>query len=170
MNIIPIYCVQTRDNEFIPFWELNYHHSEMYGDVYTVKGKGEYSSNEYFSLVQCYYDLKIHKILLGKIKDYYPKLGFKVGQKVLLEQSTCSKSLAFDKIKEIVFEEYESSIKKAKDMESYELKYYFTEDDQKLIDLKEVFEIRSWKPLYVMESGKRIEHYTQIYTVVNDED
>ncbi len=164
---IPCKCLQV-GNDFIPFWELNFIKHEDYGEGFYQKDESEYSAS-YNDLVDCYWDSKDKKIILGKIKDVYPdesKIEHKVGKTVLVELDTPYGSYKIDKIKEIFYEEYETRIVKVKKLDSYELKWYFTDEEVKSLNKNDLYEIRTWKPFYKTESGSIIKWDYQIKTLI----
>lgn len=165
---IPCKCLQS-GNDFIPFWELNWLKSEMYGEGFYQKDQSQYEAS-YNNLVDCYWDSKDRKIILGQVKDVYPdetKLEHKVGKTVLVELENPYGAYKIDKISEIVYEEYETRIVKVKKLDSYELKWYFAEEEVKSLNKNDLFEIRNWKPYYKTESGLIIKWNHQIKTLVN---
>ena len=63
---------------------------------------------------------------------------------------------------DIEYIEYDSEVKKVKKMEKYELNWYFTEEEQKSLNINDLYEIRSWKPFYKLASGKIIKWEYQL--------
>ena len=162
---IPTKCLQIK-NELIPFWELNFTKHRDYGEGYYTKDSNEWHAH-YQELIDCYWDSKQHKIISGLVKDIYPKEDqynklYKKGDEVLVEKDT--NSFYLDKIKEVVYEEYDSHIYKVKKMDNW-YRQFFTEEE--LADPNTLYEIRVWKPFYKLESGKLIRYDYQLKTLVN---
>ena len=159
---IPCKCLQS-GNEFIPFWLLNYIKHEDYGKGYYTDSIYEAS---YHDLVDCLWDIKHKKVIVGIIKNIYIKdedLEYKKGETVLLESD--GSSYKIDKILDVTFEEYDTTVVKAKNMEDYYSKYFTDEEKKNLKD--EVYELRIWKPFYILESGKKTKWSYQIRRLVN---
>jgi hypothetical protein len=160
MRYIPCYALKV-NNEYTPYWKLDYSYEEDYGHGYTTEDS--YRTN-YSNLTECLYDLVEKKIVLGIVKDIYQKPKYQVGQQVLVE--TGSSLYSIDSIKEIVYQTYESTCYLAKDLDEYQLKWYFTEDEIKEIKLNELYEFRLWEPYYLLESGKLIKYNHQLAQLV----
>jgi hypothetical protein len=47
-------------------------------------------------------------------------------------------------------------------MEDYELNWYFTPEEQKGLNPKDLYEVRRWKPFYRLASGKLIKWEHQL--------
>ena len=151
---IPVKCLQI-DKEFIPFWKLTYIKHEDYGEGFYKEGGDRYNAS-YSSLVDCLWDSKQKKVILGNIKDYYPdadNMEFKLDEVDLHEIERTHNSYKLDKVIEIVFEEYDTHISQAKKMDSWEKNRYFTVEEIANMKVDDVYEIRSWKPFYKLESG-----------------
>ena len=158
---IPCKCLQ-KGNEFIPFWELNWTKSEDYGEGFYKDGDTQWDAS-FLDLQDCYWDSKNKKIITGIIKDVYPdksKLAHKIDEVVLVEENHTAYRL--DKVIDITFEEFETSIIKVKKMEDYELKWYFTEEEIKSLNRNDLYEVRRWKPTYKTENGRSIKWDHQI--------
>lgn len=162
MRYIPCYALQVEGN-YIPYWKLDYSYEEDYGHGY--KAKDNYRTT-YGDLTECFYDLVEKKIVLGIVKDIYEKPKYQVGQQVLVDSHNSTYRL--DVIKEIVYEKYESSCRKAKDLDEYQLSWYFTKDEIKDIKFNELYEFRRWEPYYLLESGKLIKYNHQLAQLIKD--
>ena len=150
---IPCKCLQV-GNDFIPFWELTWTKNEDYGEGFYKNGESQWDAS-YSNLVDCYWDSKNKKIILGIIKDVYPsveKLKFKIDEVVLIEVASFD-TFKLDKIAGVEYNEYETQIVKVKKLDSYELKWYFSDEEIKSLNLNDLYEIRKWKPTYITESG-----------------
>lgn len=155
---IPCKCLHIKQHdEFIPFWELSYEYDEEMGEYF--KSKDHYQ-RYYGDLIDCYWDIKDKKVLFGLIKDIYPKdAPFKLDEVVLVEVAGKYGTMKEDKVVEIFYENYETSIRKLKKMEKYELTHYFSKEELKEAKLEDIYEIRTWSPSYKLQSGDII-HYT----------
>lgn len=162
---IPAKALKISDTEYIPFWELTFSTCEMYGDGYTLKD--DYKTHHH-NLSDCYWDTKKHKLLLGIVKDVYPeKTEFKKEEEVYVEAKY--NSFKEDKIIDIVYEEYESYIKSVKTViENNEIRFYFSEKEQKNLDVNAIYEFRNWKAYYVLESGETIKWDHKLKHKVNE--
>ncbi len=147
-RLVPCYCIQI-GNEFVPFWELKYRESEQFGEHFY------YDHSERFNdLIKCYYDLHTRKILLGKVKEVYPKeTRYTKGELVLVEAKGLYNTMRETTVVDVLFEEYETRIISVKGLEDYELDSYFTEEEQKTLILDDVYEIRQYQPTYVFSDG-----------------
>ena len=87
-------------------------------------------------------------------------MAHKIDEVVLVEENHFAYRL--DKVIDITFEEFETSIIKVKKMEDYELKWYFSEEEIKSLNRNDLYEIRRWKPTYKTENGRSIKWDHQI--------
>lgn len=151
--------VKTENNIIVPIWDerIVFEKTEMYGNKITLKDD---RYKEYSSLVDCIFDLKNKTLSIGIELNNYPtekQLEFKIGEIILFEKST--RVLAEAIITDIVYEEYDLRIIKGKKMESYEIQKY--KDIE--IDLNCLYAIKTWKPFYILDNGKKIEWNHQLY-------
>jgi hypothetical protein len=150
---IPTKALQVKDSEFVPYWKLKHQYHKDYGEGFIIEN--DYKIN-YNNLVDCYWDTKDHKLILGIVKDVYPeKTSYYEEEDVFIEvdHSTYKE----DKIQKIFYEEYESKIHKISSLIKHnELRWYFTKEEQKNLDINAIYEIRLWKPYYILYSGEII--------------
>lgn len=149
------------DNNYIPYWELEYVEDEDCG--YGYKAKSSYKTY-YGKLTECLYDLVEKTVILGIVKDIYEEPKYQVGQQVLVDNG--SNTYKLDVIKKIIYEKYESTCTKAKELDKYQLSWYFTEDEIKDIKLNQLYEFRNWEPYYLLESGRLIKYNHQLAQLV----
>lgn len=155
---IPILALQKKDNVLIPFWELEFIKSDLYGDGYRIK---ETKEESFANLKEVFWDLKNQKIIIGIIKDYYPSnLEYSVGEDVLFEVK--SREYGISKIKEIRYDTYETEIIKIKKSDNSTINWYFTKEEKALLNPNDIYEIRKWQPIYILENGKEIKHDHQL--------
>lgn len=150
-RFVKTFCLQINEN-FIPFWKLDLFEDEDYGEGYKVEGDFQ---RHYHDLKECYWDIKEKKIVFGKVKEIKGKNEeFFVDEVVYVEISKPYGYFKESIIKEIVYEEYETSIHKIKNLEQYELDMYFTEQEQLELNLEDIYEIRTWKPYWKLDDGE----------------
>lgn len=155
---IPIKAIKTSDNELIPFWDksISYREDEDCGRGANIKG--HYHS--YYNFVDCVYDTETGKVEGGIYIDYYPDanhLEFKKGQDVFFEKK--HRVLGESKIKEIVYEEFELSIHKGKDISEYYQKTYVNIN----FESETLYAFKQWKPFYLLDNGVLIKWTHQLY-------
>lgn len=154
-RFIPVKCLQDGNN-LIPFWELNYTKHEDYGEGFYKKGDSKWDS-KYQDLTDCYWDSKEKKIITGIVLDVYPsseEVEYKIGDEVLIEEEREINTFRIDKIEDIIFEEYDTAIKKVK-MDEWELRS-FTKEQREKLNKEDLYEFRLWKPYYKVASGEII--------------
>ena len=153
-RFVKTFCLKT-DDEFIPFWELDFFEEEDEGQYYRVKD--DYA-RYYGDLIECYWDTQDKVLVFGKIKEIKsePKEFFS-GESVYIEMD--GKNYGYFReavIKDIVYQQYETSIRKVKSIEKYELDLYFTKEEQLALKPEDIYEIRTWIPYYELEDGELI--------------
>lgn len=157
-RFIPTQCLQVSDKDFVPFWQLDYVKDEMCGEGFKQKDSWQVSYNK---LIDCYWDTKKHVIVFGKVKNFYPeKIAFQKDENVFVEDSHDVYYEA--QIVEILFEEYETMVIKIKKKSQSEIKWYFTLEEQKELVIGDIYEIRSFKPTYVLSDGRKITYDHQL--------
>jgi len=154
--------VKTKENTIIPIWDerLVFEKSE-HGNIIKMKGS---DFVEYFSLIECIYDLKKKKIEIGIELNVYPienNINFKKGEEVYFESDF--RTLTCSKIKDIIYVDYELVIKKGRSFDKFE------KDIEKDIEINKdsLYAIKRWKPYYELENGKIIEWEHQLYHISN---
>mgnify|MGYP001610698023 FL=1 len=148
---ILIKALQTKDS-LIPFWELEYQHSEMYGCGFRHTNTS--GSFHYTRLVEVLWDMKATSIKASISKDYYSETKFAVGDKVVVEKD--SYSSYEDTITKVVFTEFESMFYKAKDLAEHgSFRSLFTAAE--LSEPNIVVEVKCWKSFYKLACGQVIE-------------
>lgn len=156
---IVVQAIKKRDNTLVPIWDESVelqHTQECGNEIVLNKDFRE----KYFSVVECIYDLKSRKLSAGIEIDVYPTekdSSFKKGETVLFEQN--SKVLQETKIIDIVYEEYDLTIKKGKAFEQYEVKSYGLKD----ILADSIYAIKTWYPFYVLENGEKVKTTYKLY-------
>ena len=155
MNVkrfIPVFAIKNSKNELIPIWDKNsivYEKSSDLGEYLRLK---DTYAEKYFSVVECYYDLKKHLLCAGTILNIYPEQkNLKYSKDEVVYFSVRHGVIEETKIKDILFEEFESIISKGKKID----KYYLGFISNVKIEPEEIYEIRTWKPTYVLENGKK---------------
>ncbi len=165
MNIqryVSTQAVKTKDNQIIPIWDdrIVFEKTEMYGNQIKLKGD---SFNEYFSVIECIYDLKTKQIEIGIELNQYPdleKLQYKTGELVLYEKTPRCLDEAL--IQDIIFEEYDLRIKRGHKLNNWDLKSFEGVERSKDV----LYAIKSWKPVYLLDNGLKIEYDHQLYRKV----
>lgn len=157
-RFITVTAVLSSKNELIPIWDerIRYSKSEMYG--HEVEIEGERGSK---NLVECIYDLKTKTLSAGIEIDVYPqkdKLEYKIGEEVLVEVGL-NRVLEKTKIVDIVYTEFDLTIRKGKKIENYQIGY----NKDLVIDPNSLYSIKNWKPFYVLENGAVIEYTYKLY-------
>lgn len=160
MRYVPCYALKV-DNEYIPYWQLKYVEDKDNREGYRVED--DYKAH-YCKLTECLYDLVEKKILLGIVKDVYENSLFIVGEQVVLKLTNTKYTT--DTIKEIIYEKYKSNCIKVNDFDDYKLDYYFTKEEANKLKLNDLYEIRVWKPYYLLESGELIKYDYQLAQLV----
>lgn len=112
-------AINTKEG-LIPIWDsrITFQEDDVVGQSISVKGDTLFK--EYFSLLECIYDLKTRELNVGIEINVYPdenKLAFKKGESVFYEQS--HKVISEAKISDIVYEEYDLKILRGKKVLSY---------------------------------------------------
>lgn len=152
-RLVPTFCARFKEG-FIPLWQLTYQNSEIYGEIY-LYNHFHHSGD----LTPCYWDTLDKKIVFGKIIDYYVKeTPYKVGETVYVEKQY--RNLKEDIVEKVFFEVYEPKILLAS---SDEISYYLSAEEKDKLNKDDVFEIRIWKPYYVLKSGEVIKYEHKLY-------
>ena len=138
-------CLALDNGRKIMVTDLKFIKNEDFSDEYSYgKSFRDTTSGELI------YDIQAHKFVDSVFIDYYPKLKYKVGNEYLIEQN--HHDLKRETLKEIKFNEYESSFAKYKDLYSEHVK--LIPDEIKLqLTPNSLIEVRSYKPYYIFESG-----------------
>ncbi len=164
------HAVKMDNNELVPIWDsrISYNKSDNCGESLMLR---EITRKEFFSLVECIYDLKTKKIKLGIEINVYPEgenLEFQKEEIVLFEKK--NRVLTETKIIDIVFEEYDLQIKKGRDLESYDIQRLskFGLDENK-IEPKSLYAIKHWKPYYVVEDGTKVKYTHKLFRKDNQD-
>lgn len=149
-----IQAVKTAKNELIPIWDerITFEKSEMYGNLISVKGE----RRDFYTVVECIFDLKTKKLELGIEYNYYPdKLEFTKGETVYLEET--HRNLVETKLVDIVYEEYDLEIKRGNKLDDWWL--------SEIKDLQEnsLYAIKLWKPVFVLENGVRTQYVHKLW-------
>lgn len=158
---IVIQALKTETNELIPFWSdrLKFTPTGDCGDSVLLDGN---SWKNYFSFVDCIYDLKTKTISMGVEINSYPdinRLEFKINESVYYE--TKHRHLGMSKLIAVEFEEFDLSILKGSRIENYERSYF--KDIE--FDDNTLYAIKHWKPKYVLESGFKTHYEHQLHHI-----
>lgn len=153
MRYIKCFALQV-NNEYLPYWLLDYVEDEDYGSGYKY-GDG-FNEVSYSGLTECLYNLVEKKVVIGIVKDNYEKPEYAINQQVLV-QVTYNK-YTIKTIKDIVYEEYESKCIKVKDLDEVDLHWYFTKEEISNLKVNDLYEIRVWKPFYVLNDDSVIKY------------
>jgi len=154
-------AILTQGNVLIPFWDkkIKYSKSEDFGVSLTLEG--DYHNYE---LIDCLYDFKLKKLLIGIDVDVYPKAHeFEKGQKVYYELNGLGiphQTLGVAKIKEIVYEEYELRILKGSKLTQWDIAAI---KPPIVIEPNALYAIKNWKSFYILDNGIKIEYAHQLY-------
>ena len=151
-------AINTKEG-LIPIWDsrITFQEDDVVGQSISVKGDTLFK--EYFSLLDCIYDLKTRELNVGIEINVYPdenKLAFKKGESVFYEQS--HKVISEAKISDIVYEEYDLKILRGKNMDDY-----YSARFKIIIERDTLYAIKNWKPFYVLDNGKKIIWEHQLY-------
>ena len=123
------------------------------------------------SIIACYWNTVKKTVLIGIIKDIYPKesqLEFNVGDVVFVNDDyDRTIGNVIDRITEIVYEDYEIQISKIKKMDISSIKWYFSEEEIKSLNKDDLYEFRIWKPYWKTEGGLTIKWVHQIKKISN---
>lgn len=162
-RLITIIAAVIRDELttiYVPFWELTWKNDEY------ILPEKYHTQN--FNLVECMWDMKKQSVFLGIVKEikYLPN-NFKVGDKVFYSESHIRPGY-FSEIVDVVFEEYESRVRKFKDIEHYYLSS-FSEEELLNSKPKDIYELRIFKPWFVLASGYIVKYDMYLYRVKEDE-
>lgn len=147
------------ENDIIPIWDekLKYEKHPLYGKGLWDEENGKH----HIMYTEAVYDIKKRKIIKGIIIDCYPDehLEFAINDEVYRDVDR--KGLKKDKVKDIIFKEYEDTIYKgSKLIDSYKTDKF----GDVTIDPYQMYCLRNWKPFWVMESdGEIIEWAHQLY-------
>jgi hypothetical protein len=155
-------------NELLPLWELVYHPADtpdndtcLDGFSHTKYHKPNYTPN----IVDCVYDLQDKCVVPVIIKDHYPTPDkYAVGQEVMLEVQNESHTLTRETITEITYEEYRSTFTSVRDMDTWYLNL-FSDEEKATMQPLDLYEIRTWKPIYKMKSGEVVKYDYRMYSI-----
>lgn len=156
---IAVLALEDKDHNLIPLWDtrVSSSKSEAYGVQYHLDGS--FSSGG--RLVECVMDVNTKKLSPGIPVDIYQDGAFKKGEKILYEVSRRNLDLAT--IEDVVFDEYDSQITKGRKMDKW-----YRERVQTEIDPDSMYIIKNWKPLYILDNGKKIEWEHELYKIHQD--
>jgi hypothetical protein len=101
---IPTKALQVKDSEFVPYWKLKHQYHKDYGEGFIIEN--DYKIN-YNNLVDCYWDTKDHKLILGIVKDVYPEKTSYYGEEEVFIEVDHS-SYIEDNIQKIFCEDFDS--------------------------------------------------------------
>lgn len=160
MNIeryIIVQAVKSKNNELIPVWDerVLFEKTSNCGNVITLKG----DYREHFQLTECIFDLKTKRIETGiEISYYTPEsdLAFKKDTIVLFEKS--DRKLIEAKIVDILYEEYELDIKRGRKIDKWWVDKFQVE-----IEGDTLYAIKHWKPIYLLDTGDKVEWDHQLF-------
>jgi hypothetical protein len=135
-------------NDLIPLFDkgISFEKTEMYGNVLIYEG------SQYWNIVECLYNLKTKEISMGIELDLYPtKTEYQKGEVIYYEVDgeNCWDEA---KIIEVVYEKYELSIKKGKNIDSWMRNQLKVEIEDDLM-----YSIKIWEPYYILDSDVKIE-------------
>jgi hypothetical protein len=155
-------AVVDENNELIPLWDerIVFSKDELCGNKIEIKGKTR--SREYFSVVECILDIQDKTLSKGIVINHYPSekdLRFKKGDVVLYEVK--HRELVLTKIIDIIYENYDLSIKRGHQLESYETAWYFKKEER--LDLNSLYAIKTWNPTYIIEDGSKVKFVHSFY-------
>lgn len=163
-RFIPCKMLINKEGKFIPFWELLYSKDDYYGERFNEKE----SRNTISDLADCYYDMKKHTLVTGKIIDRYPNPIFKIGSKVVFTarnfRSDHKAEIRF--IKEISFLDYEPYVKKIK---NDDLKNQYYRDYPDIVK-GDIVEIREWKITYILDDDTKIRSEYELFLLEEEND
>lgn len=148
-------CIILENKEIVPIWDkrIVYENHRDYGIQYSLIDK---PFDKYY-LSECIFDMKTKKLELGIGIDYYPtNLEFSVEEIVYHEMNL--QSFRETKIIEIIFEDFEMEIVKGKKMDQW-WKNAFADLS---IDENELYCIKKWKPIFVLEDGTKVSYTHQL--------
>lgn len=151
---ILIPCIVSKEKEIIPFWDerIIFTNTKDCGIRYSLKER-----HFDYNLSECIFDMKTRKLEFGIEIDYYPtNLEFGVEEIVYHEKN--HQSFIESKITEIIFEDFEMEIVKGKKMEQW-WKNSFADLN---IDENELYCIKKWKPIFVLEDGTKVSYTYQL--------
>ncbi len=156
-------AIQTDANELVPLWDprVQFVKDDYFGDHFTISD----NYGRHHNTIECMFDVKEKKLVLGVEVDLYPdidKLEFKKGMEVMHETRT-HRMLKKSTVVDIVFEEYELTIRKGKKLDSY---YVERLANQAItIEKDGLYAIKVWKPTYVLEDGFKTTYEHQMHTI-----
>lgn len=155
-------AIKTNENELVPLWDprVKFVKSDHFGDHFRME-----DDHRMAQVVECLFDVKEKQLVLGVEVDIYPDVTtgpYVKGAKVLYEIRG-HHTLRSSTIVDIVFEEFEMTIKKGKKLEDYEIDML----KEKGIDFDPttIYAIKRWKACYAMADGTKIRYNHQMYTL-----
>lgn len=154
--------IKLKDGIIIPIWDdrITIVKTDMYGTVIEVNYNG--NIQQIFSTIECIYNIKTKKIELGVELNYYPtntELLYHENDKILYEKS--HHILVEDTIKKIVYEEYVLDIINGKKID----KWWISKFKDVVIDENTIYNIKTWKPFYLLNSGIKIKHEYELFKI-----
>lgn len=153
-----IQALKTETNELIPFWSERLKLEHIGGCGESVRLDDRYQN--YFSFVDCVYDMKTRTISAGVELNHYPDprfLEFKIDEPVYYE--TKNNSIDLSKLISIDYNEYELVIVKGHKLEDYQRERF----KDVVFEDNVLYAIREWKPTYVLESGFKTNYKHQLH-------
>jgi len=152
----------NQNEEIIPFWDdrVKYKEYENYNEI-TLKDDYHYRSHSGY--IPCIYDMQTKTFSLGiEINQYPNSVQYPIGSEVLVEVESQHHVLQPDKVKNIIYEDYDVAI-----VEGYECKSYIPKDQlPKDFNPEALYVIKSWQPTYVFESGDKTKYTFKIYKML----
>lgn len=144
---------------YIPFWELKWKDNE-----YILPEKYQGCN---FDVIECMWDVKKQEVFLGIVKEikYLPEY-FKIGDTVLYSESHLKPGI-ISTIEDIVFEQYDSYVRKYKDIEPCYIKA-FTQEECLDAKPKDIFELRVFKPWFKLATGDLVKYDMYLYKIKQD--
>lgn len=147
------------DNEIIPIWDekIKAEKQKDYGEYYLYDDD---FWNKHYRIEEVIFDVKTKKLSMGIVLNFYQKPNYSIGEKVMHE--TSNHVLDEATIKDVVYIEYESSIKKGSKIDKGISEYYLPNDKNETeINPNYLYEIRVYKASYILDNSKRCdwEHY-----------
>jgi hypothetical protein len=161
-NII-VKAIKTDKNELIPLWDerLTFQTSEDCGDY--VRLKNDYK--KYFDFIEVVYSLKDKSLSLGIEIEIYPEikhLEFKIGQEVYFEKT--HRKIIKSKIKDIIYEDFDLTIKKGKNLDNYYTQKFKNMD----IKTNDIYCIKNWKPTYLLDTDDKVDYDYKLYHILEN--
>lgn len=156
------------DNKvLIPLWDerVVFSKTERYGNVITLKGGKASDERKFRNVEECILDVKTKELSFGVKVDVYPeKTKYNINDIVCAKKDgTYDNTLVETKIIDIVYESYDLTIRKGKRLESYYVSAIKNVLSITEIDIDTLYAVKTWKPIYVLENGMKVEYDMYIY-------